>query len=158
MEPFKGNKYKKHNNTKKTKIWKKANTFWQHCIYITLILFILAYLTKTNCKTRLNSFLLGIYSCICFTANAGHICCYLLILLNIRNLCKGDVYHVHHDVPNGVTYCTGRHSEGFRNAPNWHQEIYGPNEFNKLSQGPIWHSGSVLWSTPAMAPLQHVSI
>lgn len=68
-----------------------------------------------------------------------------------------DVKALFTNVPTSVTYHTGRQSEGFRNAPNWHQEIYGPNEFNKLSQGPIWHSGSVLRSTPAMSPLQHVS-
>lgn len=45
-------------------------------------------------------------------------------------------------LPPGGTYCTASESGSFRNAPNWHQEIYGPNEFNKLSQGPIWHSGT----------------
>lgn len=45
----------------------------------------------------------------------------------------------------------------FRSAPNWHQEIYGPNEFNKLSQGPVWHSGSVLPSTLTMSLVFNMS-
>lgn len=68
--------------------------------------------------------------------NAGHICHYLLVFSRIR-VSGIHVKVLFTSVPSRVTYCTGRHSEGFRKAPNWHQEIYGPNEFNKLSQGSI---------------------
>lgn len=42
----------------------------------------------------------------------------------------------------------------FRKVSHWHQKISGPNEFNKLSLGSIWHSDSVCQSTTGPSTCQ----
>lgn len=50
-------------------------------------------------------------------------------------------------------YIVGQ-SGTFTKVPHWQQKIRGPNEFNKLSLGSIWHSDSVCQSTTGPATCQ----